>query len=447
MWLVVVGTATVLGDLSTRLPTAPKSGARNVPLVEARPVDARFFDAPHVFCAHRSRGRGDLGRGASAGYGSAGAPAPSRAMERNVPKLSALLDANREKIVQQFADQLFAKTASEALSREAVINSLRDFIGEIAEGFASESAVAPGGATDPTASVSIKTAAEHGEQRFQLGYDLATVLREYDELRSILFLLIEEAAPETTIAELGLLAKYLITGVADAGARYAARKDEVLRKTSATHIAFLAHELRNPISSIVLALDAGKRLGEIPDGKCVNIIRRSLASVSALIDGALIDLRLQDGAAIERREINLLELVAALEQEIGPHADANGLKFTTDIAPDIIIHGDLRIIQSALSNLLRNAIKFSHPGGTIQLRARAAEGRIVIEVEDSCGGLPVGDKEKLFDPFVQAGKDRTGFGLGLAIAKQAATAHRGDVRVHDVPGHGCVFVLDLPIEA
>jgi signal transduction histidine kinase len=52
--------------------------------------------------------------------------------------------------------------------------------------------------------------------------------------------------------------------------------------------------------------------------------------------------------------------------------------------------------------------------------------------------------ERLFNPFVQAGADRSGFGLGLAIAKQVADAHEGAIRVHDLPGRGCVFVLDLP---
>ena len=79
------------------------------------------------------------------------------------------------------------------------------------------------------------------------------------------------------------------------------------------------------------------------------------------------------------------------------------------------------------------------------MRAKTSDERVVVEVEDACGGLPEGSVEKMFDPFVQLGKDRSGFGLGLAIAKQAAELHGGGLRVHDLPGRGCVFVLDLPI--
>jgi signal transduction histidine kinase len=105
------------------------------------------------------------------------------------------------------------------------------------------------------------------------------------------------------------------------------------------------------------------------------------------------------------------------------------------------------VLRSALSNLIRNAIKFSPAERVVHVRAKHADGRVVFEVEDACGGLPPGTAEKLFAPHVQVGTDRSGFGLGLAIAKLAATAHEGEIRVHDLPGHGCVFVIDLPDEA
>jgi signal transduction histidine kinase len=97
-----------------------------------------------------------------------------------------------------------------------------------------------------------------------------------------------------------------------------------------------------------------------------------------------------------------------------------------------------------VSNLVRNAIKFSRRGTAVKLEAKRGQGRVTIAVTDGCGGLPAGSVERIFNPFVQAGTDRTGFGLGLAIAKQAADAHGGSIRVHDIPASGCVFVLDLP---
>jgi light-regulated signal transduction histidine kinase (bacteriophytochrome) len=95
-------------------------------------------------------------------------------------------------------------------------------------------------------------------------------------------------------------------------------------------------------------------------------------------------------------------------------------------------------------NVLGNAVKFTHEGSAISVRAQRHDGGITVEVEDCCGGLPRGNTTELFEPFVQRGENRTGFGLGLAIVKQALEAHGGRVSVRNLPGKGCVFALELP---
>jgi signal transduction histidine kinase len=105
---------------------------------------------------------------------------------------------------------------------------------------------------------------------------------------------------------------------------------------------------------------------------------------------------------------------------------------------------DEQLIVSALSNLLQNAFKFSRTGGQITLRARADQQSVVLEVEDECGGLPPGKHTDMFKPYVQHGTNRTGLGLGLAIAREAVEAHDGELSVRDLPGHGCVFIMRLP---
>jgi signal transduction histidine kinase len=104
---------------------------------------------------------------------------------------------------------------------------------------------------------------------------------------------------------------------------------------------------------------------------------------------------------------------------------------------------DIRLIRSAVTNLLRNGVKYSH-AGIVELRSHVANGRIIIEVEDACGGLEPGKVEAAFAPFVRLESDQSGFGLGLAIAKQAVDAHGGSIRVQNLPGKGCIFILELP---
>jgi signal transduction histidine kinase len=65
-------------------------------------------------------------------------------------------------------------------------------------------------------------------------------------------------------------------------------------------------------------------------------------------------------------------------------------------------------------------------------------------VEDACGGLPEGAADRLFDPYVQVGEDRSGLGLGLPIVLRSVKAHEGDVRVRNLPGKGCIFTIELP---
>ena len=79
------------------------------------------------------------------------------------------------------------------------------------------------------------------------------------------------------------------------------------------------------------------------------------------------------------------------------------------------------------------------------LRARAEHGRLLIETEDECGGIPPG-KGDLFRQFGdRRGGDRSGLGLGLSIARKAVRSHAGEISIRNMPGKGCVFVIDLPL--
>jgi signal transduction histidine kinase len=81
------------------------------------------------------------------------------------------------------------------------------------------------------------------------------------------------------------------------------------------------------------------------------------------------------------------------------------------------------------------------------LRAHAEEGRLLIETEDECGGIPSG-KSNLFQAFGdRRGSDRSGLGLGLSIARKAVRAHGGEIRIRNLPGRGCVFIIEIPLAA
>jgi hypothetical protein len=359
-----------------------------------------------------------------------------------VSQLANFIEARREAISERWADQLFASGVPESVHREDVIDNMREFLGEMAEGLRKEH-----GFQQHSTSVEASALAKgHGKQRFRMGYDVGAMVREYGTLRDVFFQMMEEAGLSPSVRELRVLSKYLIGGIADAAGQYALERDAEQRHQASEHIGFLAHELRNPLSSALLALEAMRRKGELPETPAVLRLQKSLGRVSELIDNALVEVRLRASLQLQRAVVDVDVLLHGMAADSATEVEAKGLTVTVEAPMSLTLSADPRLLRSALSNLVRNAVKFSHEGGTLHLRARVGGGRLVMEVEDSCGGLPEGRLKSLFDPFVQVGKDRSGFGLGLAIARQAVEAHGGELRVHNLPGKGCVFILDLPLQ-
>jgi signal transduction histidine kinase len=93
---------------------------------------------------------------------------------------------------------------------------------------------------------------------------------------------------------------------------------------------------------------------------------------------------------------------------------------------------------------LSNAFKFTHAHTVVNLSAYEVDGRLFIDVEDKCGGLAPNAAETMFAPFTQLGSDRTGLGLGLAIARQNVESMGGTLSVKNIPEVGCIFTIGFP---
>jgi signal transduction histidine kinase len=126
-------------------------------------------------------------------------------------------------------------------------------------------------------------------------------------------------------------------------------------------------------------------------------------------------------------------------------ATARGVRLIVMPVEDgLVITADRQVLAAVVGNLLQNAIKFTRPRTSVTLRVGASEERVLIEVQDECGGLPNGDVNELFRPFEQRSADRTGMGLGLAFSRWAVEANDGRIYARNLTGRGCVFILDLP---
>jgi hypothetical protein len=162
------------------------------------------------------------------------------------------------------------------------------------------------------------------------------------------------------------------------------------------------------------------------------------------VDGSLTEARLAAGLQSPERA-SVRELIEESAASAAMEANARGLTFRVQPGEaGIDVQVDRQLFAAALANLLQNAFKFTKPASTISLDAFATDGRVLIEVQDECGGLPPGHAPDLMRPFEQRGTDRSGLGLGLSITRKSVEANGGLLRVRDIPGRGCVFAIDLP---
>ncbi len=285
-----------------------------------------------------------------------------------------------------------------------------------------------------------QSAAKHGHELLHSGFTIAQVVRDYGGICQTITELAVEMSVPITAQEFQTLNLCLDDAIAGAVTEYG----RVREHEGAERTGYHAHEMRNLLNSAFLAVDVLKSGSVGMSGSTGAVLTRSLMGLRNLIDRELADVRL--GAGLHQREtIVVREFIEDVEVAATMDASARGLQFSvTSVAKDVTVHADRQILASVVANLLQNAFKFTRSGGLVTLHAHATADRVLIDVEDQCGGLPPGKAEELFRPFEQRSRDRTGLGLGLAISHRGARVNDGEIHVLNHSGIGCVFTVDLP---
>jgi len=286
------------------------------------------------------------------------------------------------------------------------------------------------------------SAALHGHELLRSGYSVAQVVHGYGDVCQIVTELAGELNAAISTEDFQAFNGYLDDAIAGAVTAYGSQRETDLADEGTERLGVFAHELRNLLNTAVLSFDAIKR-GTVGLGGSTGAVHsRSLSELRVLVERSLIDVRM---ARPMLEPLSLSTFIAEMALIAAIDAEKRGVRFTVDpIEGDNVIDVDRHLLASAVSNLLQNAFKFTRPGGGVVLSARAAAERVFIEVSDECGGLPSGKPEELFVPFTRRSSNGPGLGLGLSIALSATRANLGTLSVHDIPGHGCVFTLDLP---
>ena len=352
--------------------------------------------------------------------------------------LHDFVTAHREAIIDRTREMLAKDPA--AASTGELENGVPLFLTQLSDTLraeATQSPVATGAIGD--------SAARYGGELLALGFNVSQVVHGYGNIcQAVTELAVEKRAPITT-EEFHTLNRCLDVAIAEAVTEHARMTASSRSSQEAERVGQLGHEIRNMVNTALMAFDILKRGTVGIGGTTGAVLGRSLLGLQDLVDSTLADIRM--AANRQRREHVTL---AAFVSEIGAagvmHADYSGLQFSIDpVDPAIAVEVDPQLLSSAVMNLLNNAFKFTRPGGQVTLNVRRAGQRVLITVTDECGGIPPNSRDP-FEPFGdRRGKDRTGLGLGLSIAKQAVSAYGGKIHIHNTPGTGCAFVIDLPL--
>jgi signal transduction histidine kinase len=355
--------------------------------------------------------------------------------------LYEFIAANREDIISRTRERVRGRPWPSVSSRE-IEYGVPLFLTQLAKTLRLERTATPF-ASDAIGS----TAARHGAELLATGRDVTQVVHDYGDIcQAITEIAIERKAP-ISVEEFHTLNRCLDTEIAEAvteHTRLTARKrseDEVER------LGHTAHELRDLLHTALLAFQTLKRGIVAINGSTAAVLERNLTSLRDLVDRTLSEVRLSAGK--QRRErLAVTAFVDEIAAAGNLYSEQRHIQFHVEpVDSTLTIDADPHLLASAVMNLLQNAFKYTPTGGTVVLRTQARGQRLLIEIEDECGGIPRGTGD-LFQPFGERrGTDRSGLGLGLSIARKAVRAHNGDVLVRNMPSKGCVFAIDVPLAA
>lgn len=229
------------------------------------------------------------------------------------------------------------------------------------------------------------------------------------------------------------------------------RQLENLRRDFAANV---SHELKTPITSIKgfveTLLDGGLHNPQDAE-RFLRIVLRQADRLNAIIDDLLVLARIEkenEAGDIVLSPGRLLEVLQAAVHDCEGKAAERQISVNLQCDPALYANINPALLQQAVMNLLDNAIKYSEPGGNVDLVGQQHNGWVLISVRDQGCGIAPEHHARLFERFYRVDKARSrklgGTGLGLAIVKHIVLAHRGEVSVESAPGRGSTFTISLP---
>jgi PAS domain S-box-containing protein len=293
---------------------------------------------------------------------------------------------------------------------------------------------------------------------------VSTLENRHDGKKSLCWLLRDTTARRETEESMHALNRSLNARVAQrtrelelalAGEQTARREAETANRIKSELFARLSHEFRTPLHAVSGYLEILQQNihGGLNDEqrKDVERIHQAQEHLLALVNMILDFAKLEGGPVeLSMAEIPIEETLRVAESLVAPQFAKKRVAYSHRAGdPALTVFADREKVQQIIVNLLANAVKFTPPGGSVEMDWRVEDDTLLVRVKDNGAGIPEDKVEQIFEPFVQlrsAGSLPTGgTGLGLPISRDLARAMGGDVTATSTLGAGSVFTLRLPL--
>jgi PAS domain S-box-containing protein len=227
--------------------------------------------------------------------------------------------------------------------------------------------------------------------------------------------------------------------------------EAMAKQARSEFVAHVAHELKSPLNVLAMYGEtlAGGGNDEQARVEAINVINDEVERLATLVNNLLNITKIEMGSvSLDRQRVKLPDLLRDVFESVGRSGKAAGMQLALDIPPEMSpVSLDKGLFRIAVNNLLTNAIKYNRPNGQVVLHGEETRGEIKISVRDNGLGIAPADLARIFDKFYRSedeqGREKSGHGLGLPLARDIVELHHGKIEVRSEPEKGSEFAIRL----